>query len=284
MNDTMTEVIRDRLRQLYSESSKHSSYQSIPDFVSNALGYSEEIRRDWRDDRNRIEYLLSQIKPEPEEKWGDFGANTGFFTYSLAHAFLKTGFLAIEANPQHAAFMLEIKQSFSIDNVEILEQTIGFDRLSEIGRLDVLLHFNVLHHAGADFDRHYVSDQKTFLDYAVLYLKRLREITIKLVFQMGSNLWGNKNMPIVPIDADMEKLRLLLSLFSSSGWSINTVAYPVIQASGDIVYSNLSQRVLLELEKDEHQCDWGLVDKELSSFNLGMHVGEFYRRALFILV
>src|SRR6266496_1777913 len=94
--------IKDELKALYGDASKHSAYQSIPDFVSAALGYSEVIDEGWRGDKPRLAYLLRTRQPADGELWGDFGANTGFFTLSLAYRYPNVRFAAIEAHPNHA--------------------------------------------------------------------------------------------------------------------------------------------------------------------------------------
>src|SRR5437764_15156702 len=97
--------IKGELKALYGDASKHSVYQSIPEFVSTALGYSEVIDDGWRGDRPRLAYLLTVRRPADGELWGDFGANTGFFTLSLAHRYPNARFAAIEAHPNHAEFL-----------------------------------------------------------------------------------------------------------------------------------------------------------------------------------
>ena len=46
--------LRAELQKLYSDATKHSVYQNIPDFVSSELGYSEAIDETWRGDRPRL--------------------------------------------------------------------------------------------------------------------------------------------------------------------------------------------------------------------------------------
>jgi hypothetical protein len=283
MSQPASRELRDRLRYLYGRQSKHSAYQSIPGFISEILGYQEDIRKDWRDDRNRYDFILSQISPKPNEEWVDFGANTGFFTYSLAHQFPETNFLAIEANPDHASFLDEVRQAFGIKNVRISSDSIGLDDLDKLSQADVMLHLNVLHHAGADFDAHHVTDRTSFLDYAIRYLTGLKMATRILVLQVGLNLWGNKGLPIFPITDSLGTLKSLISLIRSSGWEVRSMAYPAIQPSGEVSYIGLPKAVLCELEKREQDCDWACIDRAISEFGLAAHVGEFYHRPLLVL-
>ncbi len=275
--------LRDTLRDLYARRSKHSSYQSIPQFISDILGYQEDIRREWRDDRNRYDYILSQVTPRPGERWVDFGANTGFFTFSLAHAYPESQILAVEANPDHASFLSQIGAAFGIDNVRVCSEAIGLDRLDELKPADVMLHLNVLHHAGSDFDAHHVTNQESFHPYATRYLDRLRSSTRTLVLQIGFNLWGNKSLPLFSIADSTAALREIVSLLWQSGWAVRAVAYPVNQPGGGIAYVNLPAPVLATLAGGEARCDWAMVGEAIPSAELGSHIGEFYHRPLFVL-
>ena len=98
-------TIKDELKILYADASKHSAYQNIPDFVSAELGYVETIDEGWRGDRSRLAFLNTKRQPAPGERWMDFGANTGFFVLSLAKDHPQTMFIAVEANPNHARFI-----------------------------------------------------------------------------------------------------------------------------------------------------------------------------------
>jgi hypothetical protein len=282
MKQKVPAELKNQLHELYDRKSKHSSYQSIPEFVAVSLGYDESIIREWRDDKNRLAYILSKLAPSAGESWGDFGANTGFFTYTLANLQNQANFVAIEANKSHAKFLRLIKKSFQINNVEIIEKSIGSDQINEIGIFDVLLHLNVLHHAGADFDTQYVFDVQTFLEYAVRYLKKLKSVTKTMVFQMGSNLWGDKLKPIVHFSDDLAKLKLFSSLIFSTGFQIKHLAYPKKMENGAIEYIDFPNEMihLLRFGNEEHRAVG--VKEILESYNLDQHIGEFYRRPLFI--
>lgn len=274
--------LRDQLHNLYAKNSKHSAYQSIPEFVAVALGYDERIIREWRDDKNRLAYILSKLTPSAGERWGDFGANTGFFTYMLANFWKQANFVAIEANESHAQFLRLVKKSFQIINVEVIEKSIGLDHINEIGIFDVLLHLNVLHHAGADFDTQYVFDVQTFLRYAVRYLSKLKFVAKTLVFQMGSNLWGDKLRPIVYVSDDLAKLKLFSSLIFSAGFQIKHIAYPKKMENGAIEYVDFPDELIYTLRLRDEEYRWVEVKEILESFKLNQHIGEFYRRSLFI--
>jgi SAM-dependent methyltransferase len=281
MVDPTTEQLRNELRRLYADGSKHSVYQNVPEFVRTALGYSEKIDELWRGDTARYQYLLSKV-PWAGQSVVDVGANTGFFTLSLAHRHPDARVTAVEGNPNHAAFIRRIVQLFHLDNVEVLcayADRAGSRRLSEC---DVMLLLNILHHAGVDFDQGSVSDPQDVADYAVEYLRRLRTRTHRLVFQMGYDWGGNKQKPIVPAPEDARKVVYTGQLLRAAGWTIQAVAVghatdqPPYRAYHDLPSSVID---VLNERRDEATSlpvVGGALDSQASALS------KFYRRPLFL--
>ena len=238
--------IKTELQRLYSDSSKHSTYQSIPDFVSAELGYAEVVDGNWRSDRPRLEYLATHRNPVAGETWLDFGANTGFFVLSLAYRFPQTSFIAIEANPNHAAFIQRIAGYFDLCNIEVIGRSVGLRELRSLPSSDFMLHLNVLHHAGYDFDAGLVPTRADFPDYAKRYLSSLRTITKGMLFQMGSNWGGDKKEPLVGVREDVEKLEVFTSLLTVAGWRPERVCYPQKKMDGNILYADMVDESLPE--------------------------------------
>ena len=276
MKNINKDALKSKLAGLYADLSKHSSYQSIPDFVASVLGYQVQINEDWRGDRVRLDYILSRLPDPANRLWGDFGANTGFFSLSIARAWPEREVLAIEANPNHADFIRRVGDAFDVRNLQVIGRPIAIDELETIPRRDVLLHLNVLHHAGSDFDQGRVTGPDDFLHYAREYLQRLRASTRVLVFQVGTNLWGDKAKPIIDFRDDAGKLAMLSDLLTASGWQIDDVAYPTRQGSGRIHYQPLPGTGQLAKPGEP-----GTIASALESFALDDHIGEFYRRPLF---
>ncbi len=272
--------LREELHRLYADASKHSRYQSVPDFVSEALGYQEAIDQGWRGDRPRLAYLAERHRPKAGERWGDFGANTGFFTLSLAHRHPDSHFVAIEANPNHARFIRQIVEQFGLGNVEVLEAEIGLRTLPRLPRMDFLLHLNVLHHAGSDFDADLVGSVEDFPEYAARYLTSLRGRARRMLFQLGSNWGGDRRRPLVGRREDVAKLRLFAGWLDAAGWRIESVAYPTRAPGGEVRYRDLAfsherQETWLRYQDDD-------LEAEIDSCGLGTFPGEFYLRPIFI--
>jgi hypothetical protein len=276
----MTNHIKTELQTLYADASKHSTYQSIPDFVSAELGYSETIDEQWRGDKSRLIYLLAARQPADGEHWGDFGANTGFFTLSLAKLYPRARFTAIEANPNHALFIQRIAEYFNLTNVSVIDRAIGMRELLEIPCFDFLLHLNVLHHAGHDFDRDLLELREDFPAYATRYLDLLRSRARGLLFQLGSNWGGDKTQPIINVGEDTAKLRLFGSWLHRAGWSVTSAAYPSRNEDGSLSYRNLvPEGTPTTIQVNELPED--LLDQAISKFELDQFRGEFNRRPLF---
>lgn len=274
-------TLKDELHRLYSDASKHSIYQNIPDFVSIELGYTEPIDEAWRGDRPRLAYLLSKRIPAPGEKWVDFGANTGFFTLSLARQYPKTTFIAVEANPNHVRFIDSVAHHFHLNNVETLHRAIGVSDLDNLPQCDFLLHLNVLHHAGHDFDINFVKNKHQFSQYAQVYLNRLHVRALGMLFQIGNNWGGDKSQPLVDMQDDARRLQTFFAWLHHAGWQTRAISYARHGHSGRIGYQDLSEHTRHALIDDSVRGT-AILTKALGTFELDRFPGEFYRRPLFL--
>lgn len=273
--------LKAELQKLYADASKHSTYQNVPDFVSAELGYREPIDESWRGDRPRLAWLTSARAPVAGETWLDFGANTGFFTLSLAHRFRQTRFIAVEANPNHASFIERVARYFCMENVQVVQRAIGLVELPQLPRSDCLLHLNVLHHAGHDFDADAVPDKGQFANYAQRYLERLRERTSYMFFQMGNNWGGDKLQPLVGTREDQEKLDLFSGWLRSGGWHIAATAYATHGSLAEIHYEQLPSAICRSIDQGDATYETSLR-AIFKALNLDRFPGEFYRRPLFL--
>lgn len=273
-------MLKEKLEALYNDGSKHSRYQNIPEFVRNELGYTETIDENWRGDTARFTYLTETLSFGGGKSIGEIGANTGFFTLSLAHANPSSTFYAYEINPTHAAFIQDIGESFQMKNLVVMAQGVDMDGIEKMENHDILLNYNVLHHAGVDFDSALLASVEGYEAYATEYLKRMAAKTKKMVFQIGSNWGGNKLKPIIPLSDDAEKIAFNARLFKNAGWNILDVSLHT-RLSGTLAYRSVSQEVLKQLNLCPIGEEKALVEKlvDLSEFP---GFSEFYRRPIFI--
>ncbi len=279
--DTATERLRNELRQLYADGSKHSVYQNVPAFVSEALGYSEKIDELWRGDTARYQYLVSHLD------WGgqavvDVGANTGFFALSLAHRHRDARVTAVEGNPNHASFIRRIAALFEMSNVAVRCAYADYAGSLLLPECDTMLLLNIVHHAGVDFDVGMVAEPPALADYAVEYLGRIKMRTRRVVFQMGYNWGGNKQKPIVPLAQDARKIVYTGRLFRACGWTIRSVAVaqPTEQPPYR-AYDDLPRTVVETLNESRDEATCLAVVGDVLHGRLP-ELSEFYRRPLFV--
>lgn len=278
--DPATEQLRQELRHLYADGSKHAVYQNVPEFVSAALGYSEKIDELWRGDTARYRYLVAKLELAGQSLV-DVGANTGFFALSFAHHCPEAQVTAVEGNPNHAAFIRRIVELFCLKNVQV--QCAYADRAGSLRlpECDTMLLLNILHHAGADFDRDLVAGPEGVAAYAVEYLQRIRTRARRLVFQMGYDWGGDKRRPIVPAPEDARKVVYTGRLLTAAGWTIRSVA--VGRATEQPPYRachDLPEAVVETLNEQRDEAAAlalvaGALDGRASALS------KFYRRPLF---
>jgi hypothetical protein len=267
-------TLKKKLADLYNDQTKHARYQNIPEFVCQALNYSESIDENWRGDSARYQYLLKEFSLGAEHVFGDIGANTGFFSLSLAHMMKRSQFYAYEMNKNHTRFMELIKDHFYMENIRVIPQRVNLSGIEDLPVHRVLINFNVLHHAGVDFDKKSVMDESNFTDYAQIYLSKLRSKTSMMYFQMGYNWGGNKKKPIVQVDDQEAMVCYEVDILKQSGWEIIKIALFNYE---DKQYHNLSPSTVEAVRNKE---DGGL-GKIIELFQIGQ-ASEFYKRPLML--
>lgn len=276
----MTDDLTGQLHALYREPSKHHAYQSVPAFVSEALDYREPIDDHWRGDHCRLAYLMKALPLEDLGSLTDIGANTGFFSLSLAHRFKRLQVTACEPDRAHAKFIRTIVSAFRLANLEIIPKGVTLRSLSGFQRKDAALLLNVLHHAGYDFDTALPRTRAAFDQYATQYLRGLAGKRGHLFFQMGSNWGGDKNNPLVPRDAHAEKLRYMAGLLVDGGWRICRAAYPT-RVDGVITYRDVPGEIVAGLNECAADVDDAAIMGAVGPCDLDQFPGEFYKRPLF---
>lgn len=265
-----------QLRRLYQDSSKHSMYQSIPSFVQEKLEYTEEINEEWRGDTARYNYILDFFKENDFSSILDIGANTGFFSHSLAYEFPNLKVAALEPNVNHARFITEINNIFNLENMSVINTSLGIDDVEKFdGKFDSTLLLNVLHHAGVEFDVDKVTTEIEFWDYFRDFLSAF-SISTTIIMQVGYNWGGNKLKPIVKPDCLYDMFLQLLSSIDQSGWKATNVAYygsefhKYIDVPNGLITPQQNKEI-----KDEITCWFESMKIETNS--------EFYKRPILII-
>lgn len=272
--------LKEKLTALYAQGAKHDNYQNLPEFVKKELNFNFTINEDWRGDSARYRYILNEINGG--EVIGDVGANTGFFTLSLAKEFPDSNFFAYEMNDRHVEFINEISEYFNLTNITALSVSVNYNGLELIKNHDILLHLNVLHHAGVDFDKEFLKNELDFSNYAEKYFTKLLNKTKILFFQMGYNWGGNKQKPIVPLNADMEKILFILRLFAKTGWKPKKIAL-CQNKDNSLEYNNIDEIVSETMFRQckQNESISGDIISYFQEYRFE-NLSEFYRRPFFI--
>lgn len=269
-------TLKEKLAKFYNDESKHSRYQNIPDFVKADTGYEEELIPLWRSDLPRYDYLLEVLKALPFNSLLDVGANTGFFSLMLSRYQSAKEITALELNSNHLEFINIIKDNYSIDNLSTLNLPLNLENIERLNPYDVVLFFNVLHHAGADFDKNHVPTLDDFEDYAIDYMTRLGKKCNYIFFQMGYNWGGNKKTPIIALEDDAEKVVFTNRVLKNSNWQIERIAYPKLHGNQEeYLYYEVDQTFLENLDNKDY------LNENLDSERLSKQ-SEFFRRPIFV--
>jgi SAM-dependent methyltransferase len=270
----------DKLHELYADQSKHSVYQNIPEFVRDALGYTETINERWRGDSSRWEYMRDYLDFSNRSIL-DVGANTGFFILSLAHKYPSSICTALEGNANHEEFIRLVATQFAMENVRTLAQYLDLAALDLLGQYDTILLYNVLHHAGADFDSDLVPTEEDLFNYLVRYMTKLGEHCNRTLYQMGYNWGGNKKQPIVDLQDDAGKYVYTCRFLKQAGWTIVAIATSYSREGNiPVFHKNLPEDVI----EAANVYDEAILRSRLSElFDPAINTfSEFYRRPIFV--
>ncbi|HEX2618150.1 MAG TPA: hypothetical protein VHL57_11450, partial [Flavobacteriales bacterium] len=71
-----------------------------------------------------------------------------------------------------------------------------------------------------DFDKADVPDRNAFMAYGQDYLGRFKKMADHMVFQMGYNWGGNKELPLIAKEDQAGKVRFTTELLDAAGWDV----------------------------------------------------------------
>ena len=182
------EKIKNKLIELYNESSKHSGYQILASNLEEIVDKSK-LKISSRYERERLNYIISKIDLKGKRIL-DIGGNTGFFTFesSLRGA---ESIDFYEGNDIHAQFVeLGVKYLGLEDIIHVYNQYYSFDIREK--SYDVVFLMNVLHHIGDDYGNSAIR-LKEAKENIIFQLNGMAEKTKYMVFQMGFNWKGNRD-------------------------------------------------------------------------------------------
>lgn len=201
---------------LVNSDGKHGFYQLFPPALINKYQQLKDLPYESvRLDDKRYDYFTSKLNFEGA-KVVDIGANIGYFSFRLATE-KDSSVTMFEPYGDHCRAIDQIKELLELDQqVSVLNKGITLDTIDEMPETDILLFFNVLQHAGEDYDKIHVAKVQDWYAYAVEYLKRVRSKTKHMVFQNGYSWLGHKE----PLCDPKDILPFTKKLLEDAGWVI----------------------------------------------------------------
>lgn len=243
------------LKRLYENQSKHSNYQILPNRLS-AILKTEELNIKTRYELERLSFILKSIETNGKTIL-DIGGNTGYFSFELIDNGAKFVHY-YEGNKIHADFVKLTSSVLNVENqIRITNKYYSFTD-EDIGTYDIVLLLNILHHLGEDFGSKDITIEEAKGEM-LLKLNSLAQKTIWLVFQIGFNWKGNKNLGLFK-DGTKSELIKYIKEGVKNNWEIKHIGIPEI-FNNTITYCEMNQ----------------------TNLHRNNNIGEFLNRPLFIL-
>jgi hypothetical protein len=248
--------IKDELINLYAKNSKHSNYQILSRRLSGIIGDNIiEVRT--RYESERLNYILSNILVK-DKSILDIGGNSGFFSFELIDAGAKH-VLYYEGNKVHANFVELAADALNVnDRIKVVDKYFSFEHELDGEKTEITLLLNVLHHIGDDYGNNDIS----LLNAKSEILKQLNSLADKtsiLVFQLGFNWKGNRNIGLFENGAKTELIEFI-EKGTCENWEIEKIGIAE-KMENRVQYKDLN-------EKNSKRDD---------------SLGEFLNRPLFIM-
>lgn len=244
------------LKSLYSQSSKHSNYQVLSNKLSNVLS-NKEITVSSRYEKERL-YFIADMMELKNKTILDIGGNTGFFSLELIDLGIKK-VCYYEGNNTHAEFVKKAVKLLEVEDlVEIYNEYFLFEEKPIDKKFDITLLLNVLHHIGDDYDDKSLSIEKA-KENIISSLNNLSKKTNKIVFQLGFNWKGDKNLGLFE-NGTKEEMISFIENGIKNFWKIKSIGIAE-QVNNNIIYKEINEN---NIKRNDN-------------------LGEFLNRPIFIL-
>jgi hypothetical protein len=217
------------LLDLYHATSKHSNYQVLPSALRKLLR-DQAVVVNSRHEVARWAYIRSRIDMS-DMRVADIGGNTGFFSFEA----LDRGARSVhyyEGNKAHHDFVAAAAGELGLtDRLHASNRYVEFQD-EEFGPFDCMLLLNVLHHVGDDY-----GDRRLGIDNAKQVmlgsLASLARTTDWLVFQLGFNWKGDRNLPLFEHGTKSEMIDFITK-GAGDEWEIVATGIAVQSDSGPL--------------------------------------------------
>jgi hypothetical protein len=265
----------EKIIKLLSSQAKHGCYQMLPPSLLSVMPELEKYNFSRRLDSKRYEWFAERLD-FTGKKVLDIGANIGYFSFRLALG--ESAIITVyEPYKIHAEAIQEIQKIVKVKNDEFtcVNKGVGLNDIEYLPEQDIILFFNVLQHAGEDFDKDLIEKIDQWKDYAIQYLNKLTFKARYLIFQLGYTWLGDSGY----LCKDEEIIDFTVSILNKTGWTIrncgviSNVINPVYK---DLIINNKHNKHPIINRKDM------LVSKSLNKIKLLKLDYRFMQRPLFI--
>jgi hypothetical protein len=252
----MNKENNNQLKNLYAQSSKHSSYQRLAPALAELLAENLDNTKTRHEDE-RWDFINASLSLN-EKSICDIGGNTGYFTFRSLDAGAKS-VEVFEGNSTHCAFVELAADMLGIGaNISVHNTYLDLEADAQVKHFDICFLLNVLHHYGDDYGDKQMGQSSTKKHIAHA-LNKLSFMTRSLVFQLGFNQKGDRTKPLFAHGTKREMIDFIRESCAGS-WEIVRIGVACSESSR-IFFRNLDH---LNIERMD-----GL--------------GEFLNRPLFIM-
>ncbi len=245
---------KSKLKELYENVSKHSSYQILPDILLDLVD-ENELNIKSRFEKERLEYIKSNIEIS-NQTVVDVGGNSGYFTFEMLSAGAKR-VKYFEGNKAHADFV-QLAAGILNADVEVSNAYLQFDNSSDLTKSDIVLLLNVVHHFGDDFGDSELAKTEAKLEMKNC-LNYFADKTHIMVFQMGY-CWKGDTSKLLFQGGSKQEMISFVENAAEGFWKIKSIGIAE-EIDGRTTYKNLDST---NIKRDDS-------------------LGEFRNRPLFIL-
>ena len=248
--------------------SRHSNYQNSINTKNTKYKNNIDL------DKIRFDWVKKIIKPSNRIKSVTvIGSNLGYMCLKF-NEYFKTQSIGYEY--EKPTFIKANKIKKKIENIKYINKGLKISNLSKIKKCDLLIHLNVLHHAGHMYDKKLIKSKKDWLKYSIKYLNVLSKKSKYLFFQTG-NVNFNKNH-----FENNETFTILPLILKQAGWEIIKVGNIDFSKKKirykDFDFSNINKVPRVECKRDKRtgKVIYKMNNKEIFKFESG-----FLQRPLF---
>ena len=188
--------------------SRHSHYQDFSEYKknSNKKINLDKLRFEW------VEKILNhnhQIL-----RMTDIGSNLGYMCIKFNEKF---GTECIGYEYEKPTYNKAKKIIKNKSNIKYFNKGLKISTIKFLDTTDLIVHLNVLHHAGHMYDKKFIKNSQDWIKYSIKYLNILSKKSKYLFFQTGNVNYG-KNYFL-----NEETFDLLPKILKVAGWKIENI-------------------------------------------------------------